>query len=100
MRAPYQDLTRVIILASSFASVLPLVIFWRHFHSLVFFGDDWLMLDGLDRLGFGRWLLEPFAGEGVFPLFKILWLSALRMTGGNYFGLIVILWITHGAASG
>lgn len=97
MRTLNRDFTRAIIIATSIASVLPLVILWRDFEFLFFFHDDWLMLDGLERLGLGRWLFEPFAGESVFPLFKILWWSALRLTGGSYFGMIMILWITHAA---
>ena len=41
------------------------------------------------------WLIEPFAGEGVFPLFKLLWLGAVHLTGGSYFGMILLLWLTH-----
>ncbi len=55
------------------------------------------MLDGLERLGLAHWIFVPFAGEGIFPVFKIFWWSALRLTGGSYLGLIVILWITHAA---
>ena len=97
MRPLRRNFTGVIVIASSIASVLPLFFLWRHFQFLFFFHDDWLMLDGLDRLGLGRWLFEPFAGEGVFPLFKILWWGALRLTGGSYLGMTAILWMTHAA---
>ena len=53
------------------------------------------MLDGATRLGLCRWLAEPFVGEGVFPLFKLLWLGAVRLTEGSYFCMILLLWITH-----
>jgi len=53
------------------------------------------MLDGATRLGLAHWLAETFLGDGVFPLFKLLYLGAVRVTGGSYFGLILLLWITH-----
>src|SRR5579863_4520611 len=86
---------RTAIVASSIASLLPLIVCWAQFRSLFFFDDDWEMLDGAARLGLGRWLVEPFAGEGFFPLFKLLWLGAVHATGGSYFAMILLLWITH-----
>jgi hypothetical protein len=32
---------------------------------------------------------------GRSPLFKLLWLGAVRLTEGSYFGMILLLWITH-----
>jgi hypothetical protein len=87
--------TRTAIVASSLASLLPLLVCWSQLRRLFFFHDDWELLDGAARLDLGHWLVEPFLGEGVFPLFKLLWLGAVRLTGGSYFGMILLLWITH-----
>ena len=86
---------RTAIVAGSLASLLPVLVLWQQFRYLFFFHDDWIMLDGATRLGLGRWLLEPFSGEGVYPLYKLLWLGAVRLTGGSYFGMILLLWVTH-----
>jgi hypothetical protein len=95
MQVSLTRFTRTTIVASSIVSLLPLLACWPQFVRLFFFDDDWEMLDGATRLGLGRWLAEPFAGEGLFPLFKLLWLGAVRLTGGSYFGMILLLWITH-----
>jgi len=95
MRATLTRLTRTAIVAGSIASLLPLFVCWPLFHRLFFYGDDWEMLDGASRLALGRWLAEPFLGEGIFPLFKLLWLGAGRLTGGSHFGMILLLWTTH-----
>jgi hypothetical protein len=93
--APPAFSARAAVVAGSIASLLPLIACWPQFRSLFFFGDDWELLDGAAHLGLGRWLVEPFGGEGVLPLFKLLWLDAVRLTGGSYFGMILLLWATH-----
>jgi len=95
MQSSPARVTRTTIVACSLAALLPLLVCWSQFSRLFFFHDDWEMLDGATRLGLGRWLAEPFLGEGLFPLFKLLWLGAVYVTGGSYFGLILLLWITH-----
>lgn len=95
MQASLPRSAQTAILVCSTFSLLPLLTCWPQFRLLFFFHDDWEMLDGATRLGLGRWLAEPFVGEGVFPLFKLLWLGAVRLTGGSYFGMILLLWITH-----
>ena len=95
MQASPARFTRITIVACSLASLLPLFVCWTQFSRLFFFHDDWEMLDGATRLGLGRWLAEPFLGEGLFPLFKLLYLGAVHLTGGSYFGLILLLWMTH-----
>jgi hypothetical protein len=95
MRATLSRLTRATLFASSIASLLPLFVCWPLFLRLFFFNDDWEMFDGMTRLGLGRWLAEPFLSEGIFPLFKLLWFGAVRLTAGSYFGMILLVWITH-----
>jgi hypothetical protein len=95
MQSSPARVTRTTVVAGSFASLLPLFVCWPQFARLFFFHDEWEMLDGATRLGLGRWLAETFLGDGVFPLFKLLWLGAVHLTGGSYFGLILLLWITH-----
>jgi hypothetical protein len=95
MRTILSRVTRATIFACSIASLLPLIACWPLFLRLFFFNDDWEMFDGATRLGLGRWLAEPFLGEGMFPLFKLLWLGAVRLTGGSYFGMILLVWTTH-----
>lgn len=95
MHAAPTRVTRITIVASSLASLIPLIACWPQFARLFFFHDDWVMLDGANRLGLARWLVEPFLGEGLFPLFKLLYLGAVHLTGGSYFGLLLLLWLTH-----
>jgi hypothetical protein len=95
MQASLPRSAQTAILVCSTFSLLPLLSCWPQFRLLLFFHDDWELLDSATRLGFGRWLAEPFLGEGVFPLFKLLWFGAVRLTGGSYFGMILLLWITH-----
>ena len=83
------------ITACSVISLVPLLVCAAPFQRLFFFHDDWVLLDGAARLGLLPWLAEPFLGEGVFPLFKLLWLAAVRLAGGEYFLLILLLWATH-----
>ena len=92
---PVRVTSRITVIACSLVSLLPLLICWPQFSRLFFFDDDWEMLDGAAKLGLNRWLAEPFLGEGIFPLFKLLWMGAIRLTGGSYFGLILLLWGTH-----
>jgi hypothetical protein len=83
------------VVFSSLLSLLPLAVWRPQFQLLFFFHDDWELLDRADRLSLGNWLCEPFLREGIFPLFKLLWLGAVHLTGGSYFGMILLLWLTH-----
>jgi hypothetical protein len=87
--------TWLVIAACSAISLFPLLVCAASFRRLFFFHDDWFLLDGAARLGLFPWLAEPFLGEGVFPLFKLLWLGEVRLAGGDYFLLILLLWVTH-----
>ncbi|HYP15132.1 MAG TPA: hypothetical protein VEQ63_14480, partial [Bryobacteraceae bacterium] len=77
------------------AALLPLAVFAPEFRKLYWFHDDWDMLDGASRLGLWAWMLEPFLKESVIPVSKALWLGAVRLTGGSYFLMIVLLFLTH-----
>jgi hypothetical protein len=61
---------------------------------LWWFGDDWDLLDQIQRQGFWRWTLVPFA-ENFVPLFKLLWGGLVFAGGGAYWPLVTALWLTH-----
>ena len=84
-----------LITLSALVSLLPLLVWWRDFSRLFFFHDDWELLQGAATNPLISWLFQPFSGEGVFPLFKLLWITAVRLTGGSYLAMIVLLWLTH-----
>lgn len=66
-------------------------------HALVdlwWFGDDWDLLDQIQRVGFVQWTLLPFA-ENFVPLFKVLWAGLVKVGGGAYWPMIAALWLTH-----
>lgn len=87
----------LLMAACAAVSILPLLVFWREFDQLFFFHDDFLLLHELSGLTPFQWIFHPFAGESIFPLFKLLWISAISITGGSYAALIVLQWLTHGA---
>ena len=96
MKFPKPDrMNSAVILAAGFASVLPLIVFSRPFRELYFFHDDWELLDGAARTNLWAWLLQPFLGESIIPVFKLLWLGAVQVFGGGYFAMICLLWATH-----
>jgi hypothetical protein len=88
---------RLLTGAIGLAAFLPLLLFFGDFSNLYWFHDDWDMLDGAARLGLWRWLLEPFLHESVIPVSKLLWYAAVRATGGSYFAMIALVFVTHAA---
>lgn len=76
-------------------SLLPLLVYWRHFQQLFFFHDDWELLNGYSTQTLSQWLAEPFLGEGILPLFKLFWIASVRTFGGSYMAMVVLLWLTH-----
>ena len=75
-------------------ALLPGVLCARALADLWWFGDDWDLLDQIQRIGFGRWVMVPFA-ENVVPLFKVLWGTLVFAGGGDYRPMIAALWLTH-----
>ena len=94
MESPARS-ARNLTLAAALFSMLPLLIYWREFQLLFFFHDDWELLDGYSTNTLPRWLAQVFLGEGILPLFKLLWISAIQSLGGSYLAMIVLLWLTH-----
>ena len=92
--ANHERRMRLVVLSAAI-SVLPLLIWWRQFALLFFFHDDWELLQGASTNNLVPWLFQPFLGEGVLPLFKLIWISAVRLSGGSYMAMVVLLWATH-----
>lgn len=86
---------RNLVLGAALFSMLPLLVYWREFQLLFFFHDDWELLNGYSTGPLAHWLAEPFFGEGILPLFKLLWIAAVKLLGGGYMAMIVLLWLAH-----
>src|SRR6185503_20972533 len=82
--------------AVAILSLWPLAQNWTAFLSLFYFEDEWDLIDRWEKSGFGPWCLTTFA-ENFVPFFKMLWAGAIVSFGGNYFALILLLWLTHAA---
>lgn len=85
----------VLIAGSVALCMSPLFVYWRQFSMLFFFHDDFMMLYELAGSTVFQWILHPFAGESIIPLFKLLWIGAIWLFGGSYMALIVLQWLTH-----
>ncbi len=83
------------IAGSAVLCIFPLFVCWRQFSMLFFFHDDFMMLYELAGSTLFRWILHPFVGESIIPLFKFLWIAAIWLFGGSYMALIVLQWLTH-----
>lgn len=64
------------------------------FDRLFWFGDEFDLIDQINRLGFWHWVWLVFA-ENFVPLFKILWGGAVFVFGGSYAAMILLVWLTH-----
>ena len=91
--SPISDL-RLVRIAPGLLALAPLVIWRGEFAKLFWFGDDFLLLDQIERMGFWPWLSQAFT-ESFAPVFKLLWGGAVFSFGGSYFALIALLWLTH-----
>jgi hypothetical protein len=76
------------------AALLPPVVLHADVQRLFWFGDEWYLLDGIDRVAFWRWLTLPFA-ENFCPLFKLLWGGAVLASGGSYAFMLALCWLAH-----
>jgi hypothetical protein len=91
---PLQRLERLVPLAAGFLALAPLVLLHSEFAKLFWFGDDWDLLDQIQRFGFWHWTWQVFA-ENFVPVFKALWGGSAYFFHGGYFWMIVVLWLTH-----
>jgi len=85
---------RWILVATGLAALAPLVVYHRLFARLYWFGDEFDLVDQIDRLGFWRWMWLVFA-ENFVPLFKLLWGGAALLSGGSYAVMVALVWLTH-----
>ena len=93
---PRRSLDWPILLASGALALAPLAAYHALFGRLFWFGDEFDLIDQIDRMGLWRWLWRPFA-ENFVPLFKLLWGAAVLLLHGSYPAMIAVLWLTHAA---
>ena len=93
---PVRVTSRITVIACSLVSLLPLLICWPQFSRLFFFDDDW----EIARWSGQAWV-ESLARRTVSrrghipPSSNCSGWAPFRLTGGSYFGLILLLWGTH-----
>jgi hypothetical protein len=75
-------------------ALVPLAAYRGLFGRLFWFGDEFDLIDQIDRVGFWRWIWLVFA-ENFVPLFKVLWGGGVLVFHGSYMAMIVLLWLTH-----
>jgi hypothetical protein len=85
-----------ILVATGAAALAPYLIYHRLFLQLFWFGDEFDLIDQIDRLGLWKWVWMAFA-ENFVPLFKSLWGGSVLLSGGSYAFMIAIVWVTHAA---
>jgi hypothetical protein len=85
---------RWLVPAMGALSLAPLVAYHALFARLFWFGDEFDLIDQIDRLGFWAWLWRVFA-ENFVPLFKLLWGGGVFLFHGSYAAMVVLVWLTH-----
>jgi hypothetical protein len=75
-------------------ALLPVLVYHPIFAQLFWFGDEFDLIDQIDKIGFGHWAWQVFA-ENFVPFFKLLWGGSVFVFGGSYAAMIAIVWITH-----
>jgi hypothetical protein len=85
---------RWLIPAMGLLSLAPLIVYHALFARLFWFGDEFDLIDQIDRLGFWTWLGRVFA-ENFVPLFKLLWGGGVFLFHGSYAAMVVLVWLTH-----
>lgn len=83
-----------ILIGLGVLSLLPLALNHAMFARLFWFGDEYQLIDQIDRLGFWAWLWRAFA-ENFVPLFKAMWGGGVILFHGSYFAMVLIVWLTH-----
>jgi hypothetical protein len=91
--SPFEHLAPVV---AALISLAPFVLYTHRFADLYWFGDEFDLIDQIDRLSFWKWTWLVFA-ENFVPLFKILWGGAVLAFHGSYFAMLALLWLTHAA---
>ena len=91
---PSADPARIQIAILALLSIAPFLVNLGRFRRLYWFGDDWLLLDEIEKFGAIRWLSMQFF-ENFVPLFKAAWLGAVLAFDGSYLAMIALLWLTH-----
>lgn len=76
------------------AALAPFLLHLRQFGQLFWFGDEWDLLDQIDRVGMWQWSYQMFA-ENFVPVFKLLWAGAVHLGGGSYLFMLTLMWLTH-----
>jgi hypothetical protein len=87
-------LSRWLPWAVGLSALLPLLIWYKEFRELFWFGDDFFLLDQLAQMGLLKWSTLVFS-ENFVPLFKVLWGTAVVWFGGSYLAMLWLLWLTH-----
>ena len=91
---PFISLESALLGLSGLAALLPYVAYRSLFNRLFWFGDEFDLIDQMDRLGFWRWVWLVFA-ENFVPLFKVLWGGGALVFGGSYAAMMLVVWLTH-----
>jgi hypothetical protein len=84
----------VVAVIVAIVSLWPLAAHLPAFRSLLYFQDEWDLIDLWDKIGFGSWLTTTFA-ENFVPLFKLSWSGVIVASGGSYLALLIVLWLNH-----
>ena len=83
-----------LLAAGAIVSLAPFLVYRGLFSRLYWFGDEFDLIDQIDRLGFWHWVWLAFA-ENFVPLFKVLWGGSVLVFGGSYAAMITLVWLAH-----
>ncbi len=83
-----------LLLASACVALVPYLGHIGMFNRLYWFGDEFDLIDQMDRLGFWHWVWLVFA-ENFVPVFKVLWGGGVLLFGGSYAAMICAVWLLH-----
>jgi hypothetical protein len=86
--------TSVFVWCAAALSLAPFILNLPPFKELFYFGDEWDLLSQFSQVGLFRWSVMPF-GQGLVPVFKLLWSGAILLFHGSYFWLLALVWLTH-----